>query len=507
MTPGSASAARRWWVLALLGTAFFMTILDGTSLLTALPSIERSLRISGPAFQWAVTAYALAFSGPLLLCGRAADLLGRRRMFAAGMVLRILASLLCGLAPSLGVLVAARALQGISAAIIAPAALSMVMNTFPEGAGRNKALGIWGGLGGLGATAGLLLGGLVTDTLGWQWVFWINIPAGAAVLALVPVLLPESRTARGDRSFNVSGALTITPALVLLVYGITQAPAAGWSSPRTTAPLTAAAALGCLFVLIEKRAAAPLIPLRLLRSRPLAGGSLLLLIAGMSVDGMLVTLTGYAQQVLGWPALHFGMVAAVMTAASIAAALISQRAVTSLGVQRVTVPGAALLGGACLLLTQLPAGGSPGLLLAALLAFGAGMGALAVGSQIAALTGVPEKDSGAVAGVADTCFAIGTALGTAICVSIAAHRTTAAGHVTAAGRPAATALTSGQHAAFAAASTFALLGLITALGLLRSPDSAHSPDTSSTTPPQQPHHSSTPAHQPRQGHLAGRRQR
>jgi MFS family permease len=462
--------------------------------------------MSGPAFQWAVTGYALAFSGPLLLCGRAADLLGRRRMFAAGMALRILASLLCGLAPSLGVLVAARALQGISAAIIAPAALSMVMNTFPEGAGRNKALGIWGGLGGLGATAGLLLGGLVTDTLGWQWVFWINIPVGAAVLALVPVLLPESRTARGGRSFNVSGVLTITPALVLLVYGITQAPAAGWSSPHTTAPLAAAAMLGCLFVLTEKRAAAPLIPLRLLRSRPLAGGSLLLLIAGMSVDGMLVTLTGYAQQVLGWSALHFGMVAAVMTAASIAGALISQRAVTSLGVQRVTVAGAALLGGACLLLTRLPAG-SLGLLLAALLAFGAGMGALAVGSQIAALTGVPEKDSGTVAGLADTCFAIGTALGTAICVSIAAHRTTAAGRVIAAGRPAATALTSGQHAAFAAASTFALLGLLTALGLLRSPDSAHSPDASSTTPPQQPHHSITPAHPPRQGHRAGRGQR
>jgi EmrB/QacA subfamily drug resistance transporter len=500
VTPGDASAAHRWRVLALLGTAFFMTILDGTSLLTALPSIERSLRMSGPAFQWAVTGYALAFSGPLLLCGRAADLLGRRRMFAAGMMLRVLASLLCGLAPSLQVLVAARALQGISAAIIAPAALSMVMNTFPEGAGRNKALGIWGGLGGLGATAGLLLGGLVTSTLGWQWVFWINIPVGVAVLALVPLLLPRTRALPARRPLDVAGALTITPALVLLAYAISQAPAAGWSSPRTTAPLAAAAALGCLFALTEKRAAAPLVPLGLLRSRRLAGGSLLLLTAGMSVDGMLVTLTAYAQQVLGWSAMRFGMVAAVMTATSIAGALISQRAVTSLGVQRVAVPGAALLGGACLLLTRLPAHGSPGLLLAALLAFGAGMGALAVGAQIAALTGVPEKDSGLAAGLADTCFAIGTALGTAICVSIAAHRAAAAGRLVAAGRPAATALASGQHAAFATASTFALLALIAALGLLRSRESArnlgrirHNAAAAGTSQ----HHASTPARQPR----------
>jgi EmrB/QacA subfamily drug resistance transporter len=488
--PGSAPATHRWWVLALLGTAFFMTILDGTSLLTALPSIERGLRMSGPDFQWAVTGYALAFSGPLLLCGRAADLLGRRRMFTAGMVLRVLASLLCGLAPSLPVLVAARALQGISAAVIAPAALSMVMSAFPEGAGRNKALGIWGGLGGLGATAGLLLGGLVTDALGWQWVFWINVPIGVAVLALVPLLLPGTGPLPARRPVDVAGALTITPALVLLAYAISQAPAAGWSSPRTTAPLAAAAVLGCLFALIETRTAAPLVPLRLLRSRRLAGGSLLLLMAGMSVDGMLVTLTSYAQQVLGWSAMRFGVTAAAMTATSIASALIAQRAVSRLGVQKVTVPGAVLLGSACLLLTRLSADGSPGLLVAALLAFGAGMGALAVGSQIAALTGVPETESGLAAGLADTCFAIGTALGTAICVSIAA-RTTAGAGVIAARRPAAATLAAGQHAAFATAGAFAILALITALGLLRSRRSAATAgqhaSMSATAPAPAPH--------------------
>ena len=193
-------------VLALLGTAFFMTVLDGTSLLTALPSIENDLRLGGPVIQWTVTAYALAFSGPLLLCGRAADLLGRRRMFLIGMVLRVLASLLCGLAPSAGLLVAGRALQGVSAAIIAPAALSMVMNAFPEGAERNRALGVWGGLGGIGATAGLLLGGLITETLGWRWVFWINLPVGLAVLALAPAVLRESRGPARGRRFDLAGA-------------------------------------------------------------------------------------------------------------------------------------------------------------------------------------------------------------------------------------------------------------------------------------------------------------
>ncbi|PZG03494.1 MFS transporter [Nonomuraea aridisoli] len=437
-------------VLSLLGTAFFMTILDGTSLMAALPAIERDLEPSGPAIQWAVTAYALAFSGLLLLSGRAADMLGRRKVFLAGMVLRMVSSLLCGLAPSLGALAGARALQGISAAIIAPAALSMVVNAFAEGPERNRALGVWGGLGGLGATAGLLLGGVITDTLGWQWIFWINLPVGAAVLLLAPYLLSESHAR--TRGFDLAGALTVTPALVLLVYVITRVPEAGWD----LGPLAAAAGLFALFVVIERRSAAPLLPLRLLRSRTLVGGNLLILAAGMAVDGMLITLTAHVQQVLGWSAALFGLVTAAMTVTSVAGALAGQRVVTRLGVRPVAVAGTLLLGAACLLLTRLPSDGSSGILLIALLVFGAGMGTAAVCAQITALSGVAERDSGLAAGLTDTSFAIGTALGVAICSTVA----TSAVH-----DPAAPVLTSAHHAAFATAALFAAAGLLVALTL------------------------------------------
>lgn len=462
---------KRWQVLALLGTAFFMTILDGTSLLSALPSIERDLGLHGPAIQWTVTAYALAFSGLLLLSGRAADLLGRRKVFLAGMVLRVLSSLLCGLAPSLEVLVAARALQGVSAAIIAPAALSMVMNAFAEGPERNKALGVWGGLGGFGATAGLLLGGLITDTLGWQWVFWLNVPVGATVLLLALVLLPESRT--HTRGFDLAGALTITPALVLLVYVISRVPSEGWDGRL----LAAAAVLVALFVVIERRSAAALLPFRLLRSRVLVGGNLLLLIAGMAVDGMLITLTSHVQQVLGWSAVQFGLAAAAMTVASVAGALFSQRVVTRLGIRQVAASGTVLLGAACLLLTQISADDSLGLLLVALLVFGAGMGTAAVCSQIAALTGVTERDSGLAAGLADTSFAIGTALGVAICSSVISAGASPIG------RPVTLALTSGHRTAFATAAIFAATGLVLALTLLGkrpSPPDSRSPESCGT---------------------------
>ncbi|MFJ7491000.1 MFS transporter [Streptomyces sp. NPDC097727] len=462
-TTSDPSRTRRWRVLALLGTAFFMTILDGTSLLTALPAIEHHLRPHGPAVQWTVTAYALAFSGLLLLCGRAADLLGRRRVFIAGMVLRVLASLACGLAPSIQTLVAARALQGVSAAIIAPAALSMVMHTFPEGTERNKALGIWGGLGGFGATAGLLLGGIITDIFGWQWVFWINVPVGTLVLVLAPAMLRESRDRARSRSFDIPGALTISPALVLLVYVITRVPTSGWANGQAVGVLAAVAVLIWMFILIERRSVAPLVPFRALRSRMLIGGNLLLLIAGMTVDGMLVTLTSFVQQVLGWSAAQFGLATAMMTVTAVAGALLSQRVVTRIGLGRVAAAGTVLLGCGCLLLTRMPASGPMSLLPAALFLFGAGMGAATVCAQIAALTGVTENDSGMAAGLADTSFAVGTALGTAICTSVATACTSATGAI---GGPAPLALTTGQHAAFGAAGVFAALALITALTLL-----------------------------------------
>jgi EmrB/QacA subfamily drug resistance transporter len=450
---------RRWKMLALLAVAFFMTVLDGTSLLTALPSIERHLSLDTSAVQWTVTIYALAFSGPLLFFGRAADLLGRRRMFLTGMALRVVAALLCGLAPTAAFLVAARALQGLSAAIIAPSALSMVMNAFPDGAERNKALGIWGGLGGVGATAGLLLGGVITDALGWQWVFWINIPVGVVVLLIGPGLLRESRDRARATSFDLAGALTITAALVLGVYTITRIPVEGLLSARTGTALVVTAALVWLFVAIERRSAQPLLPMRLLRSRSLIGGNLLILIAGMSVDGMLITLTAYVQQVLGWSAVRFGLVAAVMTVMSVVGALLSQRIVTKIGARPVAAVGTVLLGGGCLLLTRTSAAGSLGIVLVALLAFGAGMGAAAVCAQITALHGIAEQDSGIGAGLADTSFALGTAIGVAVCTSVAAAATPAL-----AGPGG---LVSGEHTAFTVAAGFAAAGLVITLTLVR----------------------------------------
>jgi EmrB/QacA subfamily drug resistance transporter len=460
VTGRDRSPAHRWYVLALLGTGFFMTILDATSLLAALPSIDRDLHLDGQAVQWVVTAYTVAFSGPLLLCGRAADQLGRRRIFLAGMALRVLASLWCGLAPSAGILVAARALQGISAAIIAPAALSMVMSTFTEGAERNKALGVWGGIGGFGATAGLLLGGLLTDTLGWPWVFWINIPVGIIVMVLAPALLTESRDRARARSFDVAGALAVTLALVLLVYAITDLPSAGWASRRSVGPLVAVAALAVVFALIEKRSAAPLMPPRVFRSRTLVGGNLLILTAGMAVDGMLITLTAHTQQVLGWSATRFGLVASAMTLTAVTGSLAGQRWATRLGVRPVAAVATILLGCGCLLLTLISAGGSPKLVLAALLIFGVGLGAAAVCSQIAALAGVAERDSGLAAGLVETAFAVGSSLGVAICASVTIARTSAAG------RPTPVTVTSAQQAAFGVAALFAALGLVIALTLL-----------------------------------------
>jgi MFS family permease len=434
---------RRGPMLVLLGTAFFMTVLDGTSLLTALPEIETGLHLHGPAVQWTVTAYALAFAGPLLPCGRAADLYGRRRMFLAGMTLRLFASLLCGFAPNAGMLVAGRALQGLSAAIIAPAALSMVMTAFPEGPERNRALGVWGGLGGTGATAGLLLGGLLTATLGWPWVFWINLPVGLAVLTFAPGLLPESRGRK--RPIGLTGAGALTLAATLLVYAITRPPA----SPAQAGGLAAAAGAASLFVVAERRTAFPLVPLRALRERTLLAGNAVILVAGMAVDGMLVTLTSYAQRQLGWPAPRFGLVAAVMTATSVAAALVAQRYATRVGVRRVAATNLCLLAGTCALLTV---AGSTAAIAVALLVFGAGMGGVVVSAQISALTGVAEEHAGLAAAMADSSFALGTALGVAICGN--------------AGR-----------AGFAAAGGCALLGLLPALALLAGrvqPDSANS---------------------------------
>ena len=320
---------RRWWALALLCGAFFMVLLDGTITIVALPSIGAGLRFSEQGLQWVLSAYALTFGGLLLLGGRAADLLGRRRVFMAGAVFFTAASLLCGLAWSPAALLAARVVQGAGAAIMTPTALSIISTTFTEGAERNKALGIWGALGGIGATTAWLIGGPLVDGPGWRWIFFINVPVGLAALALSPVLLRESRAALTRRSYDPAGALTITGALVLLVYAVVEAPGAGWGDVRTILPLAGSAVLVAAFALIESRHPAPLVPLRIFRSRTLAGADALTILIGAVAVGMPFVLTLYAQQVLGYSALKFGISSVVLAVGATAGAIAGQAAVGS----------------------------------------------------------------------------------------------------------------------------------------------------------------------------------
>src|SRR3954454_10979690 len=310
--PSAQPDPRRWKALALLCTAFFMVILDSAIVVVALPSIDADLAFSAGDLQWVLSAYLLSFGGLLLLGGRAADVLGRRRMFIAGTGLFALASLGAGLAESAEALLAARVTQGAAAAIMTPTALSILMTTFPEGAERNKALGIWGSTGAIGGTAAWLIGGPVTDGLGWEWIFFINVPVACAVAALSPVLLPKSRVATTKTGFDVPGAMTITAALVALVYAVVDAPRAGWTSAQTVGVLALSAALIAVFARIESRSAAPLAPLRVFRSRALVGGNLLLLVLGTFAFAVPFILTQYVQEVLGWSPMQFGFASIVM---------------------------------------------------------------------------------------------------------------------------------------------------------------------------------------------------
>jgi EmrB/QacA subfamily drug resistance transporter len=452
----------RWAALALLGTAFFMVILDSTIVYVALPRIEEDLGFSTRGVQWVMSAYLLCFGGLLLLGGRTADLLGRRRVFMVGVALFATSSLICGLAWSEGVLIASRVAQGASAAIMAPTALSLLLTVFPEGSDRNKALGIWGGIGGIGATAGLLIGGPVTEGLGWEWVFFINVPVALALLLLTPRLLPESVDEECVRNFDLAGAFTVTAALVLLIAAISEAPDAGWTDPRILAFLGTSLALLALFIRIEQRSPGPLVPLRIFRSRSLVGGNLVLLTAGMCIDGMLLIVTLYAQEVLGYSTIQFGLMTAVMTVMSVIGAYSAQAVVTKVGSRPVGATGMLLVAVACVLLAQASAQGSYlDDVFFGLLIFGAGLGAAFVASQIAALTGVEERESGLAAGLVDSSFNIGGALGLAILSTVAVARTDAV-----AGRGELQAMTEGFQAAFLVAVGLGLLGLLAALALL-----------------------------------------
>ena len=369
-----------------------------------------------------MSAYALTYGGLLLLGGRAADLLGRRRVFIVGVLLFTAASLLCGLAWSPAALLAARAVQGVGAAIMTPTALSIISTTFPEGPERNKALGIWGMMGGIGATAGWLIGGPLVDGPGWEWIFFINIPLGLAALALSPVLLRESRAALTRRSYDPAGALTITGALVLLVYAVVKAPDVGWGDAQTILLFAGSAVLLAAFALIESRHPAPLVPLRFLRSRTLVGANLVMLLFGAVAFGMPFVLTLYAQQVLGYSAVKFGLGSVVFAVAAAVGSIVGQaRSSGRLPAGRGAGHGAD--GRGSLLLTQVSVGGSYfGDIFFGLLVFGPGIGLAFVTATVAALAGVAEHESGLASGLSNTAFQIGAALGVAIVTTVAVSR-------------------------------------------------------------------------------------
>ncbi|MFN2629345.1 MAG: MFS transporter [Gaiellaceae bacterium] len=460
----TAPDPRRWQALALVCVAFFMTILDVSIVNVALPSIARSLQVSDRTLQWVITAYAITFGGFLLLGGRAADLLGRRRMFMVGVALFSAASLACGLASSIGVLIAARAVQGLGGAIISPATLSIITTTFDEGSERNKALGIWGAMGGGGAAAGVLFGGILTKYLGWEWIFFVNVPVGAVVLALTRPIVHESRIETVTKRFDAAGAISVTSGLALLVYGISKAPDVGWGSAQTILVLLAAAGLLVFFVAYERRAPAPLAPLHIFRNRTLTGANVVGLLLGSVVFSNFFLLTLYVQQVLGYSPLRTGVTFLATAGTVVIVAGGSQALVTRLGPRPVLVVGMALITAGMVWYTQIsPTGSYAGGLLGGYLLVGFGMAFAFIPMSIAALAGVPAREAGLASGLINTSQQIGGALGVALVSTVFATHARSllqSGHT----RP--EALTSGFALGFWVLAGIAAAGAVAALALI-----------------------------------------
>ena len=452
---------RKWLTLAVVGAAFFMTILDVAIVTVAIPSIQTDLHIEESTVQWTLTAYAITFGGFLLLGGRMADLLGRRIIFIAGLILFTLASLFCGLAWSAGVLIAARAVQGLGAAIISPAALSIVTTTFDEGAERNKALGIWGALGGSGAAAGVILGGVLTKYLGWEWIFFVNVPVGALVLALTRPFVPESRADLGHRRFDATGAVTVTAGLALLVYAISKAPDIGWVTGRTIGLIVVAAALLVSFVVWELRTEAPLVPFGIFRIRTLTGANVVGFLLGAVIYANFFILTLYVQQILGWSALQTGLTFLATAGTAVIWAGVAQALVTKVGPRPIATIGLAILALTVLGYTRLPLDGHywPDLLPLYLI-FAVGMVFGFVPVTIAAFIGVPHHQAGLASGLMNTSQQIGGAIGVAIAATIFTSQAKSGGFTPAA-------FTSGYHWAFVALAALSAAGAVAAFVLLR----------------------------------------
>jgi EmrB/QacA subfamily drug resistance transporter len=470
MTDARTYLDRRWTALILLCVAQFVVVLDASIVNVALPSIGRGLHFSDQNLPWIVNAYVIAFGGFLLLGGRAADLLGRRRVFMAGLLVVAVASLLAGFAANQGELIAARAAQGLGAAIISPAALSIVANLFSDGAERNKALGAWGAVAGSAGAAGVLLGGVLTDGLGWQWVLWVNVPVSLVALALTPGLIPESRSESATRHFDAAGAVSVTGGLSLLAYALLDASSSGWGSAKIVGLLAASVALLGAFVVIELRSRAPLMPFRIFRLRTLTGANIVAILLGASLFSMFFFISLYMQQVLGYSPIHAGLSYLPLAITIIIAAGLGGQLVTRFGFKPILAAGMAAVALGLLWFSRVSVGGGfltdilgPSLLAAIGLGFGF------VTSTIAAVSGVDGDEQGVASGLINTSQQIGGALGLAVLSTIATTRTH---DVMASGGSSLTkALTDGFQSAFFAGAIIAAIGLAATLILIRTRDS------------------------------------
>jgi EmrB/QacA subfamily drug resistance transporter len=462
-----ASNTRKWLALALLVAVQFMVVLDIAIVNVALPSIQTDLGFSQQNLQWVLSAYALFFGGFLLLGGRLADLLGRRRLFIAGLILFTVSSLLAGLAWSEASLIAARALQGLGAAVITPAALSILTTTFAEGKERNIALGAWGGVGAFGAVAGVLLGGVLTDALSWEWIFFVNIPVGVIGLVLTPLLLAESRDLTA-KSFDIPGAALVTGGLTALVFAITQANDYGWASIETIGVFALSGVLLVGFLIWETRVTDPLMTFSIFRLRTLTGANVAGFILGTATFSMFLMLTLYMQQVLGYSAMKTGVAYLAVAATAIFWSFLAANLVTRIGVKPVLVAGMTFLTAGVAYFTQVSVGGSyvadllPGFLLISI-----GLGFSFVPISIAALAGVQPSEAGLASGLINTSQQIGGALGVAILSTIA---TTTTDDAVAAGDPVPVALTDGFQAAFLVGAAIALVGILVSIFIVRRDD-------------------------------------
>jgi EmrB/QacA subfamily drug resistance transporter len=445
--------------------AQFMVILDVSVVNVALPAIRGGLHFSEVDLQWVVNAYTVTFAGFLLLGGRAADLLGRRRVFVAGLVLFAVASLAGGISNSQDVLIAARAVQGLGGAIIAPASLSILTTTFPEGAERNRAVGIWGAMGGAGGAAGVLLGGVITDLLSWRWILFINVPIGLLAAFAAQRFISESKRPMSSRDFDLTGALTATIGLSLLVLGIVRTDQTGWGSAPTLAIIAAGIVLLAVFVLVEGRfARAPLMPLRIWRSRTLSAANVVVLLVGGSTFAMWFFVSLYLQQVLGYSPIRAGLAFLPMTLCIVAGSTIASRTVARVGAKPLLVGGMAGMTLGLVLFTRITTHGDyvadvlvPGMLV------GIGMGFAFVPATISAVAGVAPAEAGLASGLVNTSRLFGGALGLAVLAAIATSHTNSQ---LAAGASAHAALTSGFTLAFGIAAAFALIGgFVAAFGL------------------------------------------